>query len=100
MKHDINGSELVIHIDKDLLSTTVNECTEEIKPLLENDVGSVAIDLSSVSTVDSQGLNFLVGLYQESTRADRTFKVTGASPSLVRLFSFVKLNERFGISAS
>lgn len=99
MKHAINDSELVITLEKDLISTTVSECLGDVQELLESidSIESLSLDISQVNTIDSQGLNLLVGVYQECQSRDWAFRVTGASSAHRRLFQFVKLTDRFGI---
>lgn len=101
MKHTINDSTLTLSIEEDIISTTVKACLTEAQSLIEEsaDISEIHIDLTEVNTVDSQGLNLLVGIYQECRSRDWSFKVVGASASLKRLFQFVKLSERFGIDS-
>ena len=101
MKHKLENSELVIVCEEDLLSTNIEACISQAKDALSGaaDATKLVVDLNGVNTVDSQGLNFLVGLYQESRSLDWGFSVTGASATLVQLFKFVKLDERFGVNA-
>lgn len=87
---------------EDLLSTTVQRIKEECKPLLDalGDGQGVIVDISGVTTIDSKGLNLLIGLYQETIKKNCGFRVAGSSPELKQLFAFVKMTERFGIEAS
>ena len=101
MKHKLENSELIIVCEEDLLSTNVESCIKQAKEALTqaSGVSKLIVDLEGVNTIDSQGLNFLVGLYQESRSLEWGFSVKEASPSLVQLFKFVKLDERFGVNA-
>ncbi len=100
MKQKTVESELIITMEEDLLSTTVRSCLTQAQKLLEEveGVDALNVDISHVNTIDSQGLNFLVGIYQECYSRGWTFKVSGATASHKQLFQFVKLSERFGIA--
>ena len=99
MKHQTTGSELAIFFEEDLISTSVQSLFGPCKDLLVETEGltKVVVDLAKVKMVDSQGLNLLVALYQECKKKNRQYQVTGVSPSLKRLFDFVKMSERFGL---
>jgi len=45
-------------------------------------------------------LNLLISVYQECQKRSIKFKITGCSQSNMKLFSFVKMKERFGIEAN
>ena len=99
MKHKLDGSHLVLVCEEDLLSTNVEDCVKLAKKAFEGagSADALVVDMAGVNTVDSQGLNFLVALYQESRSLDWAFSVKGVSSGLKQLFKFVKLSERFGL---
>ena len=99
MKHKLDGTHLVLVCEEDLLSTNIESCLKFAKEAFDDasSADSLIVDLAGVNTVDSQGLNFLVALYQESRSLDWSFSVKGVSSGLKQLFKFVKLSERFGL---
>ena len=99
MKHKKTDSELMITFEEDLVSTSVKEYLNRCKEVLgqTQNLKKVVADIAKVKMIDSQGLNLLVGLYQECNKKKLSFQVTGTSPSLKRLFDFVKMSDRFGI---
>lgn len=102
MKHEIKDGELLLSPENDLISTTVQDHLKVVQSILDElpPVDKLTIHLDAVNAVDSQGLNLLVGIYQESRSRDWSFRIDGASPSIQRLFHFVKLSERFGLEHS
>lgn len=101
MNNSLENNTLTLILEEDLLSTTVKPLLSEAQEVIEDagDVETVVVDLSEVKTIDSQGLNLIVGIYQECRSRDWKFAITGASQAVKRLFQFVKLSERFGIQA-
>ena len=102
MKATNKENTLQLGMEEDITSTNVRQHMEQAREALSNadkSIDRVEMDLSQVKQIDSQGLNFLVGLYQECHRNEMSFRVTGVSSPLKRLFHFVKLHERFGIDA-
>ena len=99
MKHKLDGSHLVLVCEEDLLSTNVESCLQLAKEAFNGagEADGLIVDLAGVNTVDSQGLNFLVALYQESRSLNWSFSVKGVSSGIKQLFKFVKLSERFGL---
>ena len=99
MKSFAQDLALVILFEEDLISTTVKELLPECRSAIESadDIQNVTADVSRVKMIDSQGLNFLLSLYQASEERNASFKVEGASPTNARLFAFVNLKERFGV---
>lgn len=101
MNHEYAQETLTLKFSKDITSVTAPALLEEIKELIAaNQESKILIaDLTTVNMIDSQGLNLLVGLYQETGRLGWEFQITGANPSIKRLLSFVKLDEIFGMTA-
>ena len=99
MKHKLDGTHLVLVCEEDLLSTNIESCLKLAKEAFDgaSSADGLIVDLAGVNTVDSQGLNFLVALYQESRSLDWSFSVKDVSSGLKQLFKFVKLSERFGL---
>ena len=100
MKKRQDELTLTLIMEEDLISTSVKDLIVRCRTAIEEAAGiaTVVVDLSKVEMIDSQGLNFLIGLYQDAEKAKLSFRVVGASPANERLFSFVNLSERFGLA--
>ena len=101
MQHKISDAEMSITFEEDLVSTSVKEYLSRCKEILagQKNLKKVVADIGKVKMIDSQGLNLLVGLYQECNKRKLAFQITGTSPSLKRLFDFVKMSDRFGVKS-
>ncbi len=100
MRYSKDDLTLTLHFEENLISTTVKELQAECTRVLDEsgEPARIVADLAEVEMIDSQGLNFLLGLYQDAHDHNRQFHVTGASPANQRLFAFVNLSERFGLA--
>ena len=99
MKVNAEDLTLTLVFEEDLISTTVKQLLPQCRQAMQEDgaVQTVIADVTKVEMIDSQGLNFLLGLYQDAGKHQAAFRVVGASPANARLFEFVNLKDRFGL---
>ena len=95
-----NPSELKVTVEEDILSNSVEQLVQKWKQALNGieRPGSVSLDIGGVKTVNSQGLNLLIGFYKECLKRNLGFRVVNCSQDLKHLFSLLKLSERLGIA--
>jgi anti-anti-sigma factor len=100
MLQQVEGDTLQITLEDDLVAANTSQTLAHIQGLLGNhtDCNTVVVNISDVSVMDSLGVNLLVGLYKHCTEKNCSFKVAGASPAILRLFSLYKLTAYFGIT--
>ena len=100
MKASLEDTTLRLSSTGDILSTNVAAIRPLMLTLLSDhpDATSVVLDLEASRVIDSQGLNLLIALYRECERRSLPFRVVNPSPDIQRLFSFLNLTERFGLS--
>jgi anti-anti-sigma factor len=86
----------------DILSTNVAETRVALLGHLAAYPMATAVvaDLSQSNLIDSQGLNLLVALYRECERRQMSFRVENPVPEIQRLFTALKLAERFGLTTA
>lgn len=101
LQYNVQDNTLHLEFVENIISTNVEESTGVYKTAIAGspDTTEVIADLSDIKMIDSQGLNLLIGIYQECQKRNCSFVVTNPSDSIKKLFSFVKLNEKFGIPA-
>lgn len=61
-----------------------------------NDASALEIDLSSVSDIDSAGLQLLMLLKKEASREKRELRLIGHSPAIIDAFDLLNLAGYFG----
>ncbi|MFA5257023.1 MAG: STAS domain-containing protein [Opitutales bacterium] len=95
MKAEKEDLTLILHMEEDLTSTTVEHLQKLYLAALDKlvPVACVTANITQVEMIDSQGLNFLVGLHRDACANDRMFRICGASPMNQRLFDMVNLGE-------
>jgi len=99
MVHAIENDQLTIKLEENLVATNASKMLAEIKAIIEDveNIHQVIADITKVDVMDSLGVNLLVGVYKQCSEQNWTFRVAGASPSILRLFSLYKLTSYFGI---
>lgn len=95
-KRDTNA--LILTFLGDILSTNVNESMNEFNKIDNRyNVKDLKVNLEKVNMIDSQGLNLLIGIYQECLKKSINFTVNNVSEPVLKLLKFVKLDKKFGV---
>lgn len=61
------------------------------------EAAKVVLDVHGVETVDSLGVNLVVGLYREAAGASKTIEIVGANEKFMKVASFFRLPAIFTI---
>jgi anti-anti-sigma factor len=95
MNASTEETNMVLHFGEALTSTTVLSLRLQFLSLLGqcSGVETITADLSRVPMIDSQGLNLLIGMYQDAREKGLSFRITGASEANRRLFALVNLQD-------
>ncbi|MGE5417282.1 MAG: STAS domain-containing protein [Acidobacteriota bacterium] len=100
MEKQVLDDKLMLTLQDRLVASRVEQLVEKAHDFLDaidNGVSTVVLDLKGVSDVDSRGVTFVVGLYKETQRRNKGFKVIGANEDVYWLFNLMKLNEVFDV---
>jgi anti-anti-sigma factor len=99
MQTQFQNNTLRLLFPGDILSTNVGEIRVALLGHLSAYpmAGAVIADLGLSNLIDSQGLNLLVALFRECERRQVSFRVENPVPDIQRLFTALKLAERFGL---
>jgi len=95
MKALLDDSNLILKIEESLISTTVRRLREQYLEILGQSQrpASVTLDISKADLIDSQGLNFIIGIFNETQKSGISFRLAGTSPANRKLFEMVNLQE-------
>ena len=95
MKAALENAKLTLIFEESLTSTTVQRLRKQYLQALEEagTVGAITADISQVAMIDSLGLNFIIGMYNDARRLGCAFQLSGASPANKKLFELVNLQE-------
>ncbi len=87
-------------MEEDLTSTTVPSLLAQALVTMDEqkDATCIVAELAKVDMIDSQGLNFLIGLHRECGQRGMLFRISGASEMNMRLFDMVSLGEHLRIA--
>jgi anti-anti-sigma factor len=101
MKHEITERKLIITVGENILSTNIESLSKSLREVIDTSEGQanqIVLNLAGVDTIDSQGLNLLIGLFQECKKRKWGFRVTECSENVKWLFSIFKLTDVFGVN--
>ncbi|MEA1971944.1 MAG: STAS domain-containing protein, partial [Candidatus Cloacimonadota bacterium] len=88
MESKINGTQLVITLDNDLVASYLDEQLNSTKAILKEnpDAKEVVLDMQNVNEIDSLGINLVVGIYKQVAGEKKKFKTTNVSKPIKNLF--------------
>lgn len=100
MHHEKTDTTLTVTFEEDILSTNTLELKDALVELLNltTQCNAIRLDLSAVDIIDSQGLNLLIGIYQECQKRQWQFTVHNPKSNVRELLQFVRLEQRFGLA--
>jgi len=99
MKALLDDKNLILKFEESLISTTVKRLREQYLGFLAQTqrIHSITFDISQVDLIDSQGLNFIIGIFNETQKNGIAFRLAGASPANKKLFELVNLQEHIPV---
>ena len=65
----------------------------------ENFWQELVLDCSGIETLDSIGVNLIVGLFKKAKTANKEFKVIGCNPPIQKVLKLFRLDEQFKVEA-
>jgi len=101
MKHEIIDRKLTINVGENILSTNIEALAKEFKEFVasaDGQANQIILDVDGIETIDSQGLNLLIGLFQECKKKKWGFRVINCTENVKWLFSIFKLTDVFGVN--
>jgi len=93
----VNEHETWVHIAGDVNIQTSPNLRKQLKPLFQQKGGSIHIDLSSVSFMDSSGIATLVEGLQWARNMDGQFVLHDLQETVSDIFALAKLDTVFEI---
>ena len=98
LEYKQESDTLILTFLGDILSTNVNASMDEFNKIGDrNKVQNLQVNLEKVNMIDSQGLNLMIGIYQECLNKSINFTVSNVNDPVLKLLKFVKLDKKFGI---
>ena len=83
----------VIELNHKFNADTVNDVKSHFEQLINNHVGDVLVDMSSVDDLDSSGIGALVFLYKRLRAEDRSLGLLGVNGKPDELLTMLRINQ-------
>lgn len=99
MKAIQQEKKLILIPETNLTASSIEELRDYFRKQLKqhSDIAHVVLDVSGVHSVDSLGVNLIVGLYRELTEKSGTIEIVGAEENFMKVANFFRLPSLFSI---
>ena len=99
MKSQVIEKSLVITPQTDLVASNIEEVRAYILEKLKEyrDTESIVLDAGGIETVDSLGVNLIIGLYKQANSENKHFEVAGAGVKFQKIADFFRFNDLFKV---
>jgi anti-sigma B factor antagonist len=91
------GGATVISPSGEVDIATAGQLRDRVDQVIERTEGTVVVDLTSVTFIDSTGLGVLIGARKRCVEDGRTLRVVIAEPRILKVFEITGLTELFDI---
>ena len=97
-----NEDNLICVPNEEIIASNVPAMREKLIDKLDSDADwkELVFDCSKVSTLDSIGINLIVGLFKKAKVLGREFKVIGCNEAIVKVLQLFRLDEQFPVEAA
>jgi anti-anti-sigma factor len=92
--------ELIVRVHGDLTRAAASELLGEIDKELAPAARDVVLDLQDVERVDADALAYLFRIQERARSGARTFRLTGARDSALRLFACTNVAAKLDLAAA
>ncbi|MBU2512465.1 STAS domain-containing protein [bacterium] len=93
---------LICIIKEEIVASKISEMRNNLASHLDYDQAweELVFDCKKVKTLDSIGVNFIVGVYKKAFSTDRKFKIIGCNDLVAKVLKLFKLDEKFTVETS
>jgi anti-anti-sigma factor len=96
------GNALILIPESDLIASNIEGLRDYFLTQLRqhSEFEHVRLDAQGINSVDSLGVNLIVGLYREVMSKSATIEITGAGESFMKVANFFRLPSLFPIKSA
>lgn len=93
------GTVLICRPERGVVSTNVPKMRDILIDRLDSDESwqEIVFDCSELRTLDSLGINLIVGLFKKTRGVKKGFRVTGCNEAIRKEFRMFRLDEHFSV---
>jgi len=94
-----SGEQLICIPQQEIIASNVPTMREELIDYLDRETAwnELVFNCQQVETLDSIGINLIVGLFKRARVAEKSFKVSGCNPAIVKVLQLFRLDEQFTV---
>ncbi|SLM30076.1 hypothetical protein MTBBW1_2100015 [Desulfamplus magnetovallimortis] len=100
MRINRDNNTLFLIPDTNLVASQIEQLRDFFLEALTGhpDVSTVILQVDGIDTVDSLGVNLIIGIYRQVTSESKLFKITGAGNKFLKVAAFFHFSALFSIS--
>lgn len=101
IEFQVAGERLICLPLEEIIASNVPTMRETLIERLDQETAwdELIFDCHKVETLDSIGINLIVGLFKRARVAGKEFRVTGCNPAMVKVLQLFRLDEQFPVEA-
>lgn len=94
-----DGNKLICIPEVEIIASNVPTMRDALLEKLDADQSwdELVFDCDKIETIDSIGINLIVGLLKKTGSADKAFKVIGCNEPILKVFKLFRLDEQFTV---
>lgn len=99
MKMEIINNSLFLIPETDLIASSIEPLRDFFREQLRSQAGfdAVVLDAAGIETVDSLGVNLIIGLYKQVSSEDKSFRIVNAGEKFTKISNFFKFPSLFKV---
>jgi len=84
---------------EEIIATNVPAMRDILIAHLDSDTSwqELVLDCNNIKTLDSIGVNLIVGLFKKSNALEKTFRVIGCNEAIAKVLKIFRLDEQFEV---
>ena len=96
-----DGPKLICLPEEEIIASNVPAMRETLIAQLDSNThwAELIFDCHKVETLDSIGINLIVGLFKKAKVMGNQFKVIGCNPAILKVLQLFRLDEQFPVEA-
>ena len=99
MEFKRNQGDVICSLKNELIASNVQEMRDELINYLDSNPNweKFILDCQDIETLDSIGVNLIVGLYKKALAANKGFEIIGCNEAIFKVLKLFRLDEQFTV---
>ncbi len=97
----IEDQKVICIFNVEIVASNIPEMRSILTSYLDNEQSwqELVFDCSNVHSLDSIGINFIVGAFKKANIENHSFKMVGCNDTIVKVIKLFRLDEKFPVES-